>query len=371
MLCSTRWGAGLWLGTVLWLVSGCGSSPAGADGGSDGSTGSDAAAEASARPCSEGGWCNEPHSGSTGSAPSTSTAAFAGSLSAPPLAVFHDTQWASRDASMQWTYSAYPAPSSIDQVAATMQGYAPSASWVGVANNAVYHWSSTQGMRGFSMGEGATVVAAAAVSATELWVATVRAPAPNSGERPTVVARHWRMGAWVDVDVSGVLEVAALVPDAPGGLIVFGSVREAPGVFQYRLQRVTDSGAAMYENVALSQFFQYNVTPGLASIAQDRAGALWLSNGERVWRRATSAMPWSEVTVPTGRYRVFPSERGAAVTIRDDAGAYSLVEFDSGSLAMSARSAAGADLSQSALHVSNAAVWRGDRDRSIWRLSAP
>ena len=371
MLLRTGRVVGLWLGCVSSSIIACGSPQNSGDAVVDSSSDGGSAAEASVRACEAGGWCAEPHSGSTEVAPSAATAAFAGPLSAPPLAVFYAGNWATRNAGMQWSYSAYPAPSTIDGVATAMRGFSPGSSWVGVANNAVYHWSAAAGMRGFSMGEGATVVAAIARAEDDLWALTVRAAAPGSGERPTIVARHWREGAWVDVDVPAVAEVESLTIDSSGALVVLGFTRQPPGVIQYGVQRVLDSGAEMAEQVMLrSQSFQSNTSPGSATLVQDAAGALWLSNGDRLWRRATPGMPWSEVVAPTGTYRLFASERGIAVAIRNG-DAYSMVEFDSASLVMSARSVESANLLGSALYVINAGLWRADRDRSIWRLSTP
>lgn len=389
MLVSAKWGAGLWLGMALSIVSGCGPMPANGDSsipntdGSDassldgaasdgGADGADAALDASAdgaapdaAACVAGEWCREPHAGPVGTM--LGARWFAGSLSAPPLAVINEDSWAVRDGEMRWTYSAFPTPMAESEVAAVMQGYDAANSWVGAVNNGgVYHWSPTLGMRGFRW-ERRGVAMEAARSSDTLWV--------NERRDGTWFLHRWRAGAWREFALPGAQRTAdSMVIDEDGSLLVIAHSTAPPGVRTYTVYRLNDAGVS--ELMSSPMLVDNTVSsPFLApAFTRDRAGALWIDHEGAFFRRASGSSTWASFPTSERVLRATPSERGiAAVLLGGDSSAwtYSLSEIDSATQAASARAIRGASIGASVLHVTNAAMWRIDQDASIWRLSTP
>ncbi len=329
---------------------------------------------ADANACAAGGWCVEPHRAAMGQpSPDDAIATFAGAPSQPPLAAFRARRWATREADMQWTYYAYPAPADASSAATVMQGFDASRSWIGVANGAVYHWSSSLGMRGFTIGDGATPLHATARSADDLWVVLSRPPA-NPGERTTIHVRRWRAGVWTEVALTRAAAVSSVALDDDGALLVLGYVRQPPGYPVYALDRVDESAATPLAMAPSLDASPASAAYALASFSRDAAGALWLAYAGRLWRRPTGAMQWTELSTPLLASRIVRSERGLAAIVREIDGqggaTFSLADINSASLAVSMRPLQGAAIIESGLHVSNAALWRADNDGSFWRLAA-
>jgi hypothetical protein len=329
-----------------------------------------------ARSCDGGGWCLEAHEGAAGAASAEDIAQFAGPVTQPPIAAFRRSAWATRDASTRWTYSAYPAPAGDESsAAAVLRGFAAPTSWVGVANGAVYHWSPSQGIRGFSTIAGATPLAAVARSAEELWVVVTRPPT-MMGSPSTVHARLWRAGAWSEVLTNSSGSWGAVVVgvalDADGALLLLQYTRQPPGYLVYTVDRVADTSGAPDAALLRIQTTSSGPDFGPGSIVRDSANGLWIAAGGQLWHRAPGASRFAQRSMPLRASRVLSSERGVAVVFaasvspRVDA----LAELDVGTEVVSPRAIDGASIRASGLHVTNAALWRADGDATFWRLSS-
>jgi hypothetical protein len=239
----------------------------------------------------------------------------------------------------------------------------------------VYHWSQSEGIRGFSTIAGATPVAAIARSADELWVVVTRPPM-MTGSPYTVHARLWRGGAWSEFFTvstgSAGATVVGVALDADGALLMLQYTRQPPGYLVYTVDRITSAAMSPSTELLSIQTRSAGPSDGPVSIVRDSVNGLWIAAAGQLRHRAPGAPTFAQISMPLRSSRVLLAQRGVAVVFASSGSPRvdQLAEIDVGTEVVSPRAIDGASIGASGLHVTNAALWRADSDATFWRLSS-